>query len=70
VLARVRRAKTEAGRSLRAGVTALAVTGPSEMLAQVDLAAGDLAAASGAAPGTLTTGPGPELAVAVTLAAD
>ncbi|MCU4185876.1 valine--tRNA ligase [Acidiferrimicrobium sp. IK] len=59
VLAQVRRAKTEAGRSLKAAVSSLTVTGPAERLARVAAGVPDLAAAAGAAPDTVRLVDGP-----------
>ncbi len=47
VLAQVRRAKTEAGRSLKVAVSSLTVTGPADSLARIAAGAPDLAAAAG-----------------------
>lgn len=47
VLAKVRRAKTEAGRSLKVPVASLTVTGPAVLLAPVRDGCGDLCAAGG-----------------------
>jgi valyl-tRNA synthetase len=69
VLAQVRKAKSQARRSMRTQVTRLAVAGPPELLAAARAAEPDLLAASRAEPGAVTWAPaGAELTVTVELA--
>ncbi|HET9690367.1 MAG TPA: valine--tRNA ligase [Acidimicrobiales bacterium] len=68
VLARVRRAKTEAGRSLKTAVDRIEVRGPEQVLAAVRASVADLAAAAGAPADAVVTSAAAELDVVVTLA--
>jgi len=66
VLAAIRRAKTEAKRSMKAAVAAVQIHGPAERLARIESALGDITDAGNVADATLHEAA--ELRVAVTLA--
>jgi valyl-tRNA synthetase len=66
VLGEIRKAKTEAKRSLRTVVDLAVVSGPAELLAAVDAARADVVEAGAVAE--FRTAAGDALAVAVTLA--